>query len=52
MTKVYCSISKTMVSKNFVSKQGLRCLVVFLEIMFTKPWYLYHDIFVVLETLL
>jgi hypothetical protein len=23
MTKVYCSISKTVVSKNFVPKQGL-----------------------------
>jgi hypothetical protein len=26
MTKVYCSISKTVVFKNFVPKQGLICL--------------------------
>jgi hypothetical protein len=32
MTKVYCSISKTVVSKNFVPKQGL-ILCEYLEII-------------------
>jgi hypothetical protein len=37
MTKVYCSISKTVVFKNFVPKQGLKCAlksVLHLDVLF------------------